>query len=152
MPERKESISPSSFYGQLPDYQLYVLASSTWQLSSSCCWFKSRELGGRGSPRCVTSVVVSFSLDLVPAIISYWAGSHLESCKTSCQIYTMELFCENRQRSYHVDYFRKKNSDVRLDSKCASDWRYCKCGMQVDCNFMAFVTTGWCTGKQSFKV
>ena len=20
----------------------------------------------------------------------------------------MELFCENRQRSYHVDYFRKK--------------------------------------------
>ena len=32
------------------------------------------------------------------------AGLHLESCQTS----TMELFCENSQRPYYVDYFRYK--------------------------------------------
>ena len=54
-------------------------------MSFFCCWCKSRELGGRGSPRfpCVTPVVEKFSLDLLRAIISYWAGSHLEPVKHS---------------------------------------------------------------------
>ena len=40
-------------------------------------------------------------------------------------------------------------AQVRLDFKCASEWRYCKCGVQVDCKCMEFVTADWCTGKQS---
>ena len=39
IPERKESFSPSSFYGQLPDLL---------QMSSSCYWCKSRESGDVG--------------------------------------------------------------------------------------------------------
>ena len=50
-----------------------------------CVWCKSRELGGRVSPRfpCVTSVMESFSSVLLQAIIIYWEESHLESCKIS---------------------------------------------------------------------
>ena len=61
-----------------------------------CVWCKPRELGGRGSTRfpCVTPVVKSFPSNLLWAIVSYWAKSHLESCQTS----TMELFCENSHR------------------------------------------------------
>ena len=42
---------------------------------------KSRELGGKGSPRfpCVTPVVEIFPSDLFWAIVSYWAESHLFS-------------------------------------------------------------------------
>ena len=71
IPEREWSISPSTFYGQLPDYQSRMLALSTQQMSSSCCWCKSKELGGRGSPRfsCVTPVVKNFSSDFLRAII-----------------------------------------------------------------------------------
>ena len=60
---------------------------------SFCVWCKSRELGGRGSPRfpSVTPVLESFSSDLLQAIISYWEELHLESCLTS----TMELSCKN---------------------------------------------------------
>ena len=67
----------------------------------SCYWSKSRELGGKGSPRFpyVTPVVGSSSSDLLRAIISYCTGSHLEFCKTYCQRYTMELFCGSSQRS-----------------------------------------------------
>ena len=45
-------------------------------------WCKSKESGGRVSPRCpcVTPVVESFSSDLLRAIISYWLESHLDSC------------------------------------------------------------------------
>ena len=35
--ESGESISPSSFYGHLPDYQSHVLALSNQQMSSSFC-------------------------------------------------------------------------------------------------------------------
>ena len=35
IPEREGSMSPSSFYRHLPNYQLHVLALSTWQMSSS---------------------------------------------------------------------------------------------------------------------
>ena len=75
-------------------------------MSSSCCRCKSRELRSRESTRfpCVTLMVESFFSDLLRAIISYWAVSHLESCKTS----KMALFKENNQRSYNVDYFCKK--------------------------------------------
>ena len=48
---------------------------------SSCClyvWCKSRELGGRGSPRFPTPMVESFSTDLLLAIKCYWAEQHLE--------------------------------------------------------------------------
>ena len=67
IPEGKRSISPSSFNGQLPDYQSHVLALSTQQMSSSSCWCKSKELGGRESPifPCVTPVV--FKLLLRPS-------------------------------------------------------------------------------------
>ena len=48
---------------------------------SSCClclWFKSRELGGSGSPWFPTAMVESFSADLLPGIKSYWPETHLE--------------------------------------------------------------------------
>ena len=58
-------------------------------MSSSCCWCKSRELGGRGSLKfpCITPTVESFSSDVHRAIISYWARQHLESCQTPCQMF-----------------------------------------------------------------
>ena len=75
-----------------------------------CDWCEWRELGGRVSRRfpCVTSVMESFS-DLW-AIIIYWTESHLKSCPSS----TMELspFCK-----------KSTTADVRLDSKCTSDWK-----------------------------
>ena len=43
-----------------------------------CVWRKSRELGGRGSPRFPTSMLESFSTDLLSAIKIYWAETHLE--------------------------------------------------------------------------
>ena len=82
-------------------YQSHVLALCTSYMGSSCWWCKSRELGNRRSPifPFITPVKESFSSDFFQAIISYWAmGSQLESCQTSCQTSTMELFCENSQR------------------------------------------------------
>ena len=71
MLERNGSISPSTFYVQLPDYQSHVLALSIQQMNCSCSWCKSRKLGGRGSLRfpCVTPVAESFSTDLLRAMI-----------------------------------------------------------------------------------
>ena len=46
IPERKGSFSPSSFYGQLPDYWSHLLF--LLQMSSSCYWCKSRESGDVG--------------------------------------------------------------------------------------------------------
>ena len=46
IPERKGSFSPSSSYGQLPDYWLYALL--LLQVSSSGYWCKSRESGDGG--------------------------------------------------------------------------------------------------------
>ena len=143
IPEREWSISPSTFYGQLPDYQSRMLALSTQQMSSSCCWCKSKELGGRGSPRfsCVTPVVKKFSSDFLRAIIPTFrilsdihSGALLrkQSTALTCSLFPQKSFI----------------ADVRLDFKCASDWRYCKCELQLDCKCMEFVTTGWCSGKQ----
>ena len=57
------------------------------------------------SPRflCVIPDVVRFSSEVLQAIISYWAESHLESSQTS----TMELPRENNQRTQDMDCFRK---------------------------------------------
>ena len=80
----------------------HVLALSNYAVDEfSSYWSKSRELGGKGSPRfpCVTPVVGSSSSELLRAIISYCAGSHLEFFQTYCQRYMMELFCGSSQRS-----------------------------------------------------
>ena len=87
----------SSFCGRLADYYSHVFSlihqlllgefsfkeMRTYSQTkiSSCClyvWCKSRELGGSGSPRFPTPMVESLSADLLPAIKSYWAESHLE--------------------------------------------------------------------------
>ena len=62
---------------------------------------------------CVTPVVERFSSELLRAIITYWAESHLKSCQTS----TMEL-----------------PEDVKQGSKCASDW---KAAVNVGCRWTA---------------
>ena len=71
-----------------------------------CVSCKSRELGGRVSPRlpCVTPVMGSFFSDLLETIISYWTDLHLEPCQTS----TVELISENSLWPNGVNYFRKK--------------------------------------------
>ena len=83
--ECERNISSFSFYGQLADCcpHFFSLIHSvdefslkemrTWGQSkiSSCCicvWCKSREIGGRGSPRFPTLMVESFSPDLFPAV------------------------------------------------------------------------------------
>ena len=90
-----------------------------------CFWCKPKQLGGRVIPRFpwVTTVMESFSSDLLWAKISYWTESHLESCQTS----TMELFCENSQQPKDVDYFRKCSTGfwMRLQLE-----RSCKCGLR----------------------
>ena len=91
----------------------------------------------------MTQVVESFSSDLLQAIISYLAESHLEYCQTS----TMELFCK---RALACSLFLQKSStaDVWLDFKCAFDWMCCKCEVSVDCKCMEFVAACCCTGKK----
>ena len=66
---------------------------------SSCCfcvWCKSRDFGGRENPRfpCLNPVVECLPSDLLQAIVSYWAESHLEPCQT----FRMVLLCKNNQR------------------------------------------------------
>ena len=43
--------------------------SPRFYLVVSCDWCKSREVGGRGSPRFPITMVESFSPDLPPAVI-----------------------------------------------------------------------------------
>ena len=86
--------------------QSHVLPLSTQQMSSSFVnqeifWRKSRKLKVRGSPRfpCITPVKKSSSSELLQAIISHWAaGSHLQSCQTSCRTSLIELFCKKSKR------------------------------------------------------
>ena len=48
-------------------------------LSSCICdWCESREIEGMGSTRLTTTIVESFSADLLPAIKSYWTESPFE--------------------------------------------------------------------------
>ena len=87
IPEREGSISPSSFYRQLPDYQshdfslIYPVGEFSFKgvktrgqskVSSYCLciWCESRELGSRGSSRfsCVTPVVEAFSFRILANI------------------------------------------------------------------------------------
>ena len=45
--------------------------------------------------------------------------------------------------------FPQKGSttDLQLDCKCGSDWRCCECGMWVDCQYMEFIASTWCSTK-----
>ena len=81
-----------------------------------------------------------------PREISYWAVSHLESCKASA----MELLRENSQRPQQVDYISKKGpiTDVWLDSKCAPDCGCGKCGVRVNWKCMEIATAVWCSEKK----
>ena len=128
--EREGSTPPSSFYVQLLDYQSHVLALSNQQMSCSCCWCKSRELGGRGSSRfsCITPMVESFFSDLLGYTIGYWAGYIQNPVKHSVQ-HPRWSFLQKQPTVLTRWLFPDENfaADVRLDSKCASDWRYCKC-------------------------
>ena len=106
----------------------------------SCCCFgvnqDNWEAGELEIPLCNSSSGKLLRLFFV--LISCLVESHLNFC----QISTMEILHKNSQLPQHIDYFCKKGltTDVWLDSKCASDWRCCKCGMQVDCKCMEFVT------------
>ena len=65
----------------LDEFSFKEMRTQSQTKISSCClyvWCKSRELGGRGSPRFPTPMVESFSADLLLAIKCYWAKSHLE--------------------------------------------------------------------------
>ena len=101
MPEHEGSISPSSFYEQLPDYQSHIFSpmypvdefsirknehvgSVQNSILLFLIWCELRELGGRGSSGfpCVKPVVESSSDRVIFRILS-----------------TTELLCENRQRT-----------------------------------------------------
>ena len=56
-----------------------------------CVWCKSRQLGGRGSPRLTRLMTGSFSADLLLATESYWTKSHLDFCQTL----TAEPLCKS---------------------------------------------------------
>ena len=128
MLERKGSISPSSFYVQLPDYQSHVLALSIQQMNCSCCWCKSRKLGGRGSSRfpCVTPVVESFSTDLLRAMIRQGHIQNPVKHPVQHPRWSSSAKIPNGLNTFTISE-KNSNADVRLKSKCVSDWRYCKC-------------------------
>ena len=144
--EREGSISPSSFYAQLLDYQSQAL--STQQMHSSCCWCKSKKLRGRGSPRfsCIAPVVESFSSDLLRAnnkLLGRGLAFNILSNIPS-NIHNGALLRKQPMALINTLTISAKmlTADVRLHSKCVSDWRYCKYWVQVDCKCMEFVTTG----------
>ena len=73
-------------------FYIFVLCVTQWKDGAEwvqyfifcfCVWCKSRQLGGRVSPRfpCVTPAVESFSSNLLWAIISFWAESLYNSVK-----------------------------------------------------------------------
>ena len=152
IPDREGSISPSSFYGQLPDCESHVFSFiypvdefpfegvKAWgqsKISLFCVWCESRELGGKGSSRffCVSQVVETFSSDRVafriPSNIS--DGALLRKQSTAL---TIRLLPQ-----------KSPSTDFRQDSKCRSDWRCCECGVWVDCRCMEFVAAAWFTRK-----
>ena len=90
IPKYEESISPPSFYGQLPDYQSHVFSliypvdefflkeMRAWRQYNIlfycfCVWCESRESGGRGSSKFpfVTPVVETSSIIIIIIIIIY---------------------------------------------------------------------------------
>ena len=139
--EREGSISPSSFYGQVPDYQshLFSLAYPLDEFSfvemitlgqskiSSVCfhvWCESGELGGRKTFRGrLTQVVETFS-----DRVAFRIRSNIP----------MELLCKKQPTALAPRLFPQKSSttDFRPDSKCRSDWRCCES-----------VAAGLCTRK-----
>ena len=90
------------------------------QLKSSfscfCVWCKSKEFGGKGSPRflCVISVMKSFSLGLLRATISYWADWHVESCEkhprwssSAKKPTVLRILTEKNHRQIKLQYLQK---------------------------------------------
>ena len=74
-----------------------------------CVWYKSKELGGRGSPRfpSVTPVLEGFSSYFLQAVISYWADSHpvkhprwSSLAKITSGFNTLTIFGKKLQRRY----------------------------------------------------
>ena len=66
-----------------PEDELSFKEMRMWGQSKilSCCicdWCESREIEGMGSTRLTTTIVESFSADLLPAIKSYWTESPFE--------------------------------------------------------------------------
>ena len=112
------------------------------------CLVQIKRIRRQGESRILSCIPSggSFSSDLLRAVISYWAESHLESFQTPAMEYSWEnnkWTCLTRGRFPQKSY----TADVRLDSDCASDWRCSQCGMRVDCKCLKFVTAGWCTVK-----
>ena len=108
---------------------------------------KLRELGSKGSPRfpCVIPVVESFSYDPFRDIINIGQG-HIQN--------SVKYLVKGLQWSFPAKLANNFNTltisaktftvDVRLGSKCASNWRYCKCEVQVDCKSMEHVIVDQC--------
>ena len=68
-----------------PEDELSFKEMRMWGQSKilSCCicdWCESREIEGMGSTRLTTTIVESFSADLLPAIKSYWTESPFILC------------------------------------------------------------------------
>ena len=92
--KREGNIESFRFYGQmawavislihpkdeLPFKEIRMQGQSAISSSCICNWCESREIGGKGSPILSTSMVESFSPDLLPAIKSYWTEPSFELC------------------------------------------------------------------------
>ena len=134
MPQHEGSISSSSFYGKLPDYQSHVFsliypvdefslkemkAGDQSKISSYCfcVWCESRELEGRGSSRfpCITPVVETFSSYRVAfrVPLSVSAPLRKQSRALACRLLPQ----------------KSPTTDFRPNSKCGSCQIYYECGM-----------------------
>ena len=71
----KEVVEIGSNYKN--SYLWWFGSDLTWS-NCLCVWRKSRELGGRRSPRFPAPMMEIFSTDLLPAIKNYWAQTHLD--------------------------------------------------------------------------
>ena len=157
IPDREGSISPSSFYGQLPDCESHVFSFiypvdefpfegvKAWgqsKISLFCVWCESRELGGKGSSRffCVSQVVETFSSDRVafriPSNISDGALLRKQPTTLTCRLLPQKspsdgalLRKQPTALTCRLLPQKSPSTDFRQDSKCGSDWRCCKCGV-----------------------
>ena len=141
IPGPEGSISPFSFYGQLPDFTRFLTwLTSGWVLLQwnenvgsvqilsycICVWCESGELGSRRSLRFlyVTPVVETFSSDS----ISFRTPSNINNTAPLWKR-LMALTCRT----------------LPSDFKCGSDRRCCECRVWVDCKCMEFLAADWCT-------
>ena len=108
-----------------------------------CVWCKSRELRGRVSPRFPNH----WKLLLRPSA-SYNELLDKIASRILSNIHDGSLL-RNSQRLKTSTISAKK-----LQHRCSAGFqmllrlkRYCKCGVQIDCNFMELAAAGWCAGK-----